>query len=35
MPAAAQRVCDAFSYHGFHGIEETVVKKIADFIGAS
>jgi pimeloyl-ACP methyl ester carboxylesterase len=34
MPAAAQRACDAFSYHGFHGIEETVVKKIADFISA-
>jgi alpha-beta hydrolase superfamily lysophospholipase len=35
MPAAAQRVCDAFSYHGFHGIEDTVVKKIVDFIAAN
>lgn len=32
MPAAAQAVCDAFSYHGFHGVEDLVVKKIADFI---
>ena len=32
MPAAAQAVCDAFSYHGFHGVEEAVVKKVADFI---
>lgn len=32
MPAAAQAVCNAFSYHGFHGVEDTVAKKIADFI---
>ena len=32
MPAAAQWECDAFSYHGFHGVEEAVVKKVADFI---
>ena len=32
MPAAAQHECDAFSYHGFHGVEDIVVKKIADFI---
>lgn len=32
MPAAAQAVCDAFSYHGFHGVEDLVVKKVADFI---
>lgn len=35
MPAAAQRACDAFSFHGSHGIEDTVVAKIAAFIAAN
>jgi hypothetical protein len=32
MPAAAQSQCDAFSYHGFHGIEDAVVATIAAFV---
>ena len=31
-PAAAQPACDAFSYHGFHGVEDAVVQTIAAFI---
>lgn len=32
MPAAAQLPCDAFSLHGFHGIEDLVVENMAVFI---
>jgi pimeloyl-ACP methyl ester carboxylesterase len=32
MPAAAQLPCDAFSFHGFHGIEDVVVKDLGAFI---
>jgi hypothetical protein len=32
MPAAAQVPCDAFSFHGFHGIEDLIVKYAAVFI---
>jgi hypothetical protein len=32
MPAAAELACDAFSYHGFHGVEDAVVQIIATFI---
>ena len=28
LPAAAQSPCDAFSYHGFHGVEDAVIKTI-------
>lgn len=32
LPAAAQSPCDAFSYHGYHNIEDSVIKAIAQFI---
>jgi hypothetical protein len=32
MPAAGTSQCDAFSFHGFHGIEDAVVQIIATFI---
>jgi hypothetical protein len=32
LPAAAELGCDAFSYHGFHGVEDAVVQIIAAFI---
>jgi hypothetical protein len=32
MPAAATSECDAFSFHGFHGIEDAVIQIIATFM---
>jgi hypothetical protein len=32
LPAAGMSQCDAFSFHGFHGIEDAVVQIIATFI---